>query len=104
MGPLTGPPNTPAGFEDAVKVDIPRRARREASRIHQRWLAHGDNPTLFANELLASLKHLSSVEQAEGAAIALGVTALELLDELASSSPPDAAEIMKAWRERHPDE
>jgi plasmid stabilization system protein ParE len=47
-----------------VKVSLSKRARRDAQRIHARWASHGDNPRLFAQELLDSLRHLRDVQHA----------------------------------------
>jgi len=47
-----------------VKVEITKRARRAAVRINERWAKHGDNPRLFAQELLDSLRHLKNIPHA----------------------------------------
>lgn len=47
-----------------MKVVITKRARRAAVRINERWSEHGDNPRLFAQELLDSLRHLKNIPHA----------------------------------------
>lgn len=47
-----------------MKVELSQRARSAAARISKRWSKHGDNPRLFAQELLNSLRHLRDVPNA----------------------------------------
>jgi hypothetical protein len=47
-----------------MKLDVSKRARRAAERIDARWLEHGDDPKLFARELLETFHHLVSVSAA----------------------------------------
>lgn len=47
-----------------MKVEITKRARHAAARINERWAKHGDNPRLFAQELLDSLRHLKNIPHA----------------------------------------
>ena len=47
-----------------MKVSLSKRARRDARRINTRWSSHGDQPRLFAQELLDSLRHLRDVPHA----------------------------------------
>lgn len=47
-----------------MKVEIAKRARRAAVRINERWAKRGNNPRLFAQELLDSLRHLKNIPHA----------------------------------------
>ena len=47
-----------------MNVRISKRARRDAKRINERWAKHGDEPRVFAQELLASLRHLRDIPHA----------------------------------------
>ena len=41
-----------------MKAYLSKRAARAAERIDARWRTHGDEPGLFAMELLAAIEHL----------------------------------------------
>jgi plasmid stabilization system protein ParE len=47
-----------------VNVKISKRARRDARRINERWAKHGNDPRIFAQELLDSLRHLRDIPHA----------------------------------------
>jgi plasmid stabilization system protein ParE len=47
-----------------VNVKVSKRARRDARRINERWAKHADNPRIFAQELLDSLRHLRDIPHA----------------------------------------
>ena len=44
-----------------MKVDISKGARRASDRIDARWRKRGDDPKLYAIELLAAIEHLETV-------------------------------------------
>ena len=46
-----------------MKVDISKRARRASDRIDEWWSAHGDDPKLYARELLIAIGHLETVAE-----------------------------------------
>ena len=45
-------------------VKLSKRARHDAKRINERWAKHADNPRIFAQELLDSLRHLRDIPHA----------------------------------------
>lgn len=44
-----------------MKVDVSKRAQRASDRIDARWAKHGDDPKLYARELLEAIGHLETV-------------------------------------------
>jgi hypothetical protein len=44
-----------------VKLELSKRAEREARRIHARWQDEAHHPDTFAAELLETLEHLITV-------------------------------------------
>ncbi len=45
-----------------MKAYLSKRAARAAERIDARWRTHGDEPDLFAMELLAAIEHLAHAD------------------------------------------